>query len=98
MSGFLCFSGADAPNPEYAANIYLDVYVDDLENIVFDVYKNNSLSECTSGDVCAGPCPPGLYCFKNGFSDLSDIQLGLITKMFYLKKFIVAQAYLNSSE
>ena len=29
---------------------------------------------CPAGKVCAGPCPPGYYCFENQLTDLSDIR------------------------
>ena len=74
MSGYLCYSGADAPNPKYGNNLTIDPTLDNLGNIVFDTYKDGLPYECSSGDVCAGPCPAGFYCFENVFSELSDIQ------------------------
>ena len=74
MSGFLCYSGADAPNPAYGENLTVELSLDELGNIIYDTYYNDNAYNCSSGDVCAGPCPPGFYCFKNVFSELSDVQ------------------------
>ena len=34
----------------------------------------NTDGSCPAGKVCAGPCPPGYYCFENVLTDLSDIR------------------------
>ena len=73
MSGFLCHSGSDAPNPKYGQGITLDVGFDEFQNIVFNFSKEGIPIDCGVGDVCAGPCPPGFYCYKNQFTELSDI-------------------------
>ena len=78
-AGFLCYSGADAPNPTYGETeegkmIEIRPYLDEKRTIQYDI--NIEISDdgtCPPGNVCAGPCPPGFYCFNNILTELSDI-------------------------
>ncbi|CBY12491.1 unnamed protein product [Oikopleura dioica] len=69
MYGFLCYSGANAPNPKYGDDIDIELSFNSTTGLIEFNPINTATSEpfnCTSGDVCAGPCPPGYYCYPNG--------------------------------
>ena len=76
--GFLCFSGADAPNPTYGKldgneTVIIRPFVEN-QMIRYDINQNlTSDGACPVGVICAGPCPPGFYCFENRLSKKSDI-------------------------
>ncbi|CAG5113760.1 Oidioi.mRNA.OKI2018_I69.chr2.g7850.t1.cds [Oikopleura dioica] len=73
MFGYLCYSGANAPNPKYGDDIEIELFYNSSTGLIeYEPLKANDPMNCTSGDVCAGPCPPGYYCYPNG--DTSTIE------------------------